>query len=100
MRALLPLLPLIWLLILGGGLALALVFRDYLPWIVGGGVLLLAGLWVLGCTFSPATPDRTCPECGDAEGLVRLEKGKMLGVRCTRCGHEDENLYRAYLDEV
>ncbi len=100
MRVLRHFLPLIWILLVGGSLLLAFTFKEYLPWIVGGGIGLIALLWILGCTFTSAVADRTCPKCGDKEGLIRPDKEKMLGVECTKCGYKDEDLYRAYLDEV
>ena len=65
----------------------------------GGVLLALVFLWILGCTFSPAIPDRRCPRCGQ-DGLRRLRRGQMLGVRCERCGFVDSEMYRAYLDEI
>ena len=34
------------------------------------------------------------------DGLERPDRSKMLGVRCRRCGFEDPEMYRAYLDEA
>jgi hypothetical protein len=93
------LLLLVWLAVLGATTWLAVSFREWLPLMVGGGFAALFLSWVLGCAFSPAVPDRRCPKC-KREGLVRLRKHQMLGVRCVRCGYVNPELYRAYLDEV
>lgn len=100
MQALLFLLPLIWLAVAGLAIVLAVVFEVWLPFVVGGLVAAIVLTWILGSTLSPAVPDRRCPRCGAEDGLVRLRRGEMLGVRCRRCGHVDEELYRAYLDEA
>ena len=89
----------LWVVLVGAGALGAYVFRSWLPPVVAGVLVLVVVAWILGSVFSPAVPDRTCPRCGE-DGLVRLRKGQMLGVRCVRCDFVDTEMYRAYLDEV
>ena len=77
---------------------LAWLFSEWLVTIIVVGIVALVALWVLGCIFTPAVPDRKCPECGE-EGLVKIKKGEPLGVRCEKCGFVDEARHVAYLDE-
>ena len=86
-----------WLVVILGGVALAVAFSAWIPYIVGGALVLLWLVWVLVSAMSPAKPDRKCPACG-REGLVKIRRGEP-GVRCELCGFRDETLHVAYLDE-
>ena len=91
-------LPIFWFFIVLAGAAVAYLTFEWLP---AGfvSVIILAGVvWVLGCIFSPAVPNRRCPRCGE-DGLVKIRKGEPLGVRCEQCEFVDEAKYVAYLDE-
>ncbi len=91
-------LTIVWIVVaLVAALVAWLVF-DWLPAVIAGVIVALGVLWVLGCIFSPAVPDRRCPRCGK-EGLVKIRKGEPLGVRCEHCDYRDEGKYVAYLDE-
>lgn len=74
-------------------------FHTVLPVLVGLVVVGAILFWVFGSVFSPAVPDRKCPRCGE-DALARIRKDQMLGVHCENCDFEDENMYRAYLDEI
>ena len=56
--------------------------------------IVLAGLvaatiaWILVSVFWPATPDRTCPDCGRA-ALHRSDPCTTRGVVCGACGATD-----------
>ncbi len=92
--------PVIWIGVVTLAILLAVRFHAWIPVLVGAVLVGAVVTWVLGCTLSPAVPNRVCPRCKADDGLVRLRSGQVLGVRCRRCGFVDENLYRAYLDEV
>lgn len=90
--------------VLAGTLAVAALFFAVLlrfrgAVLVGLGILLVAFpvLYLLFSVFSPAKPDRKCPECG-AEALVPLVPGQEIGTRCTTCGHVDEAASNVLLD--
>jgi DNA-directed RNA polymerase subunit RPC12/RpoP len=53
-----------------------------------GALLGTALTWTLISVLWPATPDRTCPECGEKR-LVRLDPRTTRGIACGSCGHED-----------
>ena len=91
-------LQILWFLIVAVATILAYLFIDWLPIIIVGAICSVIIIWVLGCIFLPAIPDRRCPHCGK-EGLVKIRKGEPLGVRCEICGHCDEQKHVAYLDE-
>jgi hypothetical protein len=91
-------LTLVWLVVAALLGALALLVLDWLPALIIGSLTAIAALWVLGCVFSPAVPDRHCPRCR-RQGLVKLRRGEPLGVRCELCGFEDAQRHVAYLDE-
>lgn len=91
-------LPLLWIAVAALVAFLAWLAFDWLPAVIAAAVVSAAVLWVMGCIFSPAVPDRRCPRCGE-DGLVKIRKGEPLGVRCERCGFRDEARYVAYLDE-
>ena len=58
------LLPVVWLLLVGGAAGLAFLARSWLPYLVGG-VLCISWLaWMLAAALSPALPDCRCPRCG------------------------------------
>jgi hypothetical protein len=100
MRWLLPLLfSLTTIVVLGLAVLIFVQFKDWLPALVGLVVIGTAVFWILGCVFTPAVADRKCPRC-EQETLVRPRKDQMLGVRCENCGFEDQEMYRAYLDEI
>jgi hypothetical protein len=52
-------------------------------------VLVAAAItWILVSVFWPATPNRTCPECGRA-ALRRSDPSTTRGVECAQCGATD-----------
>lgn len=54
------------------------------------GLLLFAGIgWVVVSVFFPPKTDRQCPECGEV-ALARMDPNSTRGVRCKRCGFQDE----------
>lgn len=54
------------------------------------GLLVALGLtWILISVFFPPRADRSCPACGQ-ETLERLDPRSTSGVRCSACGHRDE----------
>lgn len=91
-------LPIFWFLIVLAGVAIAYLTAAWLPAFFASVIILVGIVWVLGCVFSPAVPDRRCPRCGK-DGLVKIRKGEPLGVRCEQCNFVDEGKYVAYLDE-
>ena len=84
-------------------LATALFFWAFLQveWLVLAGLcialVVLPMGWVAASVFSPAKPDRKCPEC-QKDALVPLSPGAEVGVRCTACNHVDEAASTAPLD--
>lgn len=90
-------LPIVWLLIIGLLAYLVFLFWAWVPYLVGGGLALVAFAWVVVCTLWPSKPDRRCPQCG-GEGLVKIERGRP-GVRCELCGFQDEAMHVSYLDD-
>jgi DNA-directed RNA polymerase subunit RPC12/RpoP len=83
---------------LAGPLILAAVLGAFVllrrgPETLFSGVLIAicgaAVLWLLVSILSPAKPDRKCPECGNL-ALERMSEDALHGLRCTRCGFEDE----------
>jgi DNA-directed RNA polymerase subunit RPC12/RpoP len=90
-------LQLLWIILALGAVWLAVAFSTWIPYTVGG--LLVVGVvgWILASVLSPSMPDRTCPGCGE-KGLVKICRGKP-GVRCERCSFRDENMHVAYLDD-
>ena len=55
------------------------------------GLMILGSLtWVAISSLWPGKPERKCPECGQ-EGLTRSDPETHRGIRCTRCGFEDES---------
>ncbi len=88
---------LVWLLMVAIGVAAAFAFREWIPAIAIGTVIVAAVFWVLVSTLSPAVPNRECPKCHE-QGLVKIRRGEP-GVRCELCGYVDNDMHVAYLDE-
>jgi len=86
-----------WLLVVISGAAAAVWLREWMPYVLGGACVAALGLWVLVSTLWPSAPDRKCPKCG-VQGLVKIRRGAP-GVRCERCGFQDETMHVAYLDD-
>ena len=88
---------LFWVALIAAGVAVALAFQEWIPVIVILVVIVVAAIWVLVSTLSPAVPNRECPHCRE-QGLVKIRRGEP-GVRCELCGFVDEDMHVAYLDE-
>jgi hypothetical protein len=86
------------LLAIGAGLA---IVRQGPGWIVAGVLGLALGgavLWVIVSALAPATPDKTCPSCGE-DRLRRMDPATTRGVACESCDWSDESLSSFYLAE-
>ncbi len=90
-------LHIVWFLVVGLLAGVVFVFWAWIPYIVGGGVALVALIWIVVCALWPSKPDRRCPRCG-GEGLLKIQRGKP-GVRCELCEFRDEAMQVAYLDD-
>jgi len=90
-------LQLFWIIIALGAIWLAVAFSGWIPYTVGGVLVVGVTAWILASVLSPSSPDRTCPQCGE-KGLVKICRGEP-GVRCELCGFRDENMHVAYLDD-
>ena len=91
-------LPILWFLLAAVAAFVAYLALDWLAVVFTGVLVTASVLWVFGCIFSPARPDRRCPNCGK-EGLVKLRRGEPVGVCCEHCDYSDAERHVAYLDE-
>ncbi|NUN49356.1 MAG: hypothetical protein HUU15_11070 [Candidatus Brocadiae bacterium] len=89
----------IWFLVGGTVLWLGAKYSGIFAGLLCSAAVLLPFAYVLISTFYPAWGDTKCPRCGKP-ALQRPDPKVALGVRCTACGFEDPEMYRAYLDEM
>jgi DNA-directed RNA polymerase subunit RPC12/RpoP len=88
---------LFWIVLALLGVAAAVFFWPWIPYLAAGVLVLCFTAWILISVLSPSRPDRTCPRCSEA-GLVKIRRG-VPGVRCERCGFRDEEMHVSYLDD-